>query len=328
MDNKHQQDIAFTHSFLNYLTAAYQGRFAALNILQQLAFHGLSTEEIGRTRAALEKVRRWVVELSNQACLFSSSWTTPETFEAQNAYKLLEDIKPELQQTAEAVLTILADAGTPDNPQAVKFLIAAYGRYAYSRDNYVKGSIDYAKHFGYTDMAEQFGEVHKASALDVETAHNFLNVYKARTQVNDAFFRALFDECLPLPAVFRTHTHDINLLLAPYKGGVSFEVLDFFGPEIMQWKSLNFDAANAGYWRAYGFGAEEAADWLQTGLQAPAAAFDWKSRGIGFQDAAPWVQNNFSANVAARWLNAGFNCDQAVHYINRGVNDPEVAKKG
>lgn len=327
MDLKHQQDIAFTHSFLNYLTAAYQGRFAALNIMQQLAFQGLNADEIPRTRQVLEKVRRWVADLSNGICVFSASWTAPETFEAQSAYKMLEDIKPELQQVAETTLLILNDASAPDQPQVIKYLISSYGRYAYSRDNYVKGSIEYGKTFGYDDIVQQYSTLLKASARDVEAAHTFLSTYKNPALVNEVFFRAMFDECLALPGLFRTHVHDINLLLAPYKGGLTFELADFFGPEIMQWQALNFDATTAGYWRAYGFDADEAAAWVQTGFEAPAFAFEWKSQGVKASEALPWAQGNFPAGLAVRWMRAGYNCFQAADYINRGINTPEEVDK-
>ncbi|MBN8549777.1 MAG: hypothetical protein J0M12_10730 [Deltaproteobacteria bacterium] len=326
MDPKHQQDIAFTHNFLNYLTAAYQGRFAAFNILQQLGFEGLKIEEIGRTRSILEKVRGWVSDLSNQICLFSASWTTPETFEAQSAYKLLADIQPELQAIADTAFSVLGDAATPQQPQRIKFLISSYGRYAYSRDNYIKGAIEYGKLFGHQDIVEQYTPLLGITTRDVQLVHSLITAYKSPTPVDADFFKTLSDECIALPGLFRTYVHDVHVLLAPYKGGMSFENAGFFGPEILQWQSLGFDPTSAGYWRAYSFTPEEAAAWIQGGWQTPADAFDWRLHGFDAATGGSWAQAGFPAATAARWLGAKYSPDKALSLINQGFDDPDQVK--
>jgi hypothetical protein len=322
MDSKHQQDLAFTHAILNYLTAAYQGRFAGLNILQQLAFEGLPVEEITRSRSVLEKVRRWVADMNQQMTLFSSSWTAPETFDAQSACQMLEEMRVELGQLAESCAVFIGDPETPKKPGQVKFLIAAYGRYAYARDNYIKGFVEYGNNFGYADLAAQYAQLQEGAAKDVETTHALLSAYKNPQQVNDLFFRSLFDECVSLPGIFRTHVHDINLLLAPFKGGITFESLAFFGPEVSQWQTAGFDPGTAGYWRAYFFTPLEATDWRQCGVLAASIAIEWKLLGIDGVTAAPWVKAGFPPALAATWIEAKYTAEQALDMIDRGIQEP------
>lgn len=322
MDQKHQQDLEYTHSVLNYLNATYQGRFASLNVLQQLGYQGFAIAEIERTRSVLEKVRRWTSELWQQVCLLSPSWTQPETFEAQSALQFAEAIRVELLQVAEECQAFLNDAATPQKPQQVKFLIASYARFAYSRDNYIKGFIEFAKVFGQPTMLHYYTSLQPTATEDIETVAAMLNAYKDPSQPAHNFFGALFHECVRLPGVFRTHVHDLLQLLAPFQGGFSFERAGIVAVEALDWQNASFGPVQAGYWRAYNFSPEEASRWVKAGFESAAVAFDWKLFSILPEVASQWAQRGAPAAVAVEWLRAGYTVEAAADLIARGIKEP------
>ncbi len=322
MDQKLEQDLNLSHAILNYLTATYQGRFAALNILQQLKYEGISSQEIERTRSILEKTRRWTDDLWNQIALFSTEWTQAETFDAQACLKYTEEIHEELLIVANETAAYLGDAGTPQKPPQIKYLIAAYGRFAYSRDNYIRGFIELGKRLNKPDVLQYYSSLQGGTKQDVDTAHAMLNAYKDPTQATEGFFASLFQECVALPGVLRTHAHDISLLVAQFYGGVSFERLGFTMSDALEWQGQSFAPAQAGYWRAYSLTPAESVRWVQAGVQSPALAFEWKLLAIEPQDAQRWIQGGVPAAVARRWIDAGYPPDRALDMMARGVKFP------
>lgn len=319
---KIQQDIELSHAILNYITAAYQGRFAFLNILQQLGFQGVDVQEIEKTRLVLQKARTWVNDLAQQVCLFSVDWKQAETFDAQTALQWLDAMRVESLEVAEAVRQILLDPKTPQNSQHIKFLIAAFGRFAYARDNYVKGFVEHAKTFMLPEMLRQYSELQAEATQDVEATHTYLAAYKNPQQDAKIFLDKLFDDSVGLPGAFRTHAHDSIQLISPFQGGLDFQRAGFSPMDALDWQTAGFAPLFAGYWRAYDFTPSAALQWNDAGFRDAKIAFEWKFHSIDPATASEWAAKNFLPEAALPWIAAGYNPDSALEAINNGQSPP------
>ncbi|MBX7143646.1 MAG: hypothetical protein K1X79_04275 [Oligoflexia bacterium] len=328
MDQRLQKDIEFTHSMLNFINAAFQGRFTFYNILDQLCFQSLPIEEIERSQRVLDKVTRWKSQLFGGALLFSSAANSPESFEAQNALELLENLRPDLTALSQQCAAILGDNQTPSKPENVKLLIAAYGRFAYSREHYIKGFLELGSLMKLIDILERFNPLALPAQQDVARANELVTAYKPPSQVNPQFFGYLQSLCLHLPSIFLSAIHDINLLISPYKGGISYAGLGIPAQEGKQWQDYGFSPSQAGYWRAYYMGPEEAASWMKCGFQSAQSAADWRALGIPSQVAPYWLARGFNPFQAVPWFQAGIDPDQALEHIRNGINHPAQLRQG
>lgn len=322
MDQRLQKDIEFTHSMLNFINAAFQGRFTFYNILDQLAFRSLPVEEIERSQRVLDKVSRWKGQLFNGTLLFSSSATSPESFEAQNALELLENLRPDLTTLSQQCAAILADNQTPSKPENIKLLIAAYGRFAYSREHYIKGFLELGSLMKLIDILERFNPLVAPAQQDVARANELATAYRPPSQVAPQFFGYLQSLSLHLPSIFLSAINDINQLISPYKGGLSYASLGIPAQEGKQWQDFGLSPAQAGYWRAFYMGPEEAMNWLKSGFQSAQSAADWRALGFSAQIAPYWLAKGFAPFQALPWFQAGIDPDQAIEYIKNGINHP------
>ena len=322
------KDRLITHSMLNYLAASYQGWFSSLNLLAQLEHPDFDDAEVTRIQQALNSINQWMAQLYQDECLFSASWTTAETFEAKHALDLMEKLKPDLTRVAADTVRLVELQQLPTDPEA-RYLLAMLGRHAYSRDAYIRGFIEYGERFGMAAMSEKYGELLPQSDELINRVNQLLRQYRSSNlhvaEADQGFFILLHDSCRNLGPVFRTHLHDINQLLSPFKGGFSFQAGEFSKAEADHWQNSGFGPAQAGYWRAYGVEPAEARAWCDAKIQEVAAAMDWRQCGFNAEVAAPWAEQGFPPGYALMWMKAGFTAEKAREQIAAGVLEPPHA---
>lgn len=295
--------------------------------LDSLGYEGTPLEEIDRSRKVFERALKWRTSIWKHELLFSSSWKSPESFESENTVSALLNLLPELENVARALLQILVDPKTPENPEQIKFLIAAYARHASAQEHYIRGFLEYAAVLSDPQIAAQFNMALPGALEEVESSKSFISTYKAGQIPLTNFLGTLQQATLLLPCVFRTHIHDINLLTAPLRGGIGFEQLGIDGSEAMRWQQLGLAPGPAGYWMSYGMGPEEAATWMQNGFTAAAIAAPWRFRQFPPAVAIAWVQRGFAPQIAQPWFQAGSDPDQALGFIQQGVEHPAQLKR-
>jgi hypothetical protein len=327
MDQNLAQDIRFTHGLINYLVASYQGRMTFFSSLDSLAYQGTPLEEIDRSRKVFDRALKWKNSIWKHELLFSSAWKTPESFESENTVDSLLNLLPELENIARALLQILVDPKTPDSPEQIKFLIAAYARHAYGQEYYIRGFLEYATVLSDPKIAAQFNLALPGALDEVESAKYFITSYNNAQVPLPSLLGLLQQVTLLLPCVFRTHIHDINLLTAPLRGGVGLEQIGFDEAEAARWQQIGLSPGPAGYWRAYGMSPDESATWIQNGFTAAAIAAPWRFRQFTPAVAISWVQRGFSAQLAQPWFQAGSDPDQALGFIQQGVEHPAQLKR-
>lgn len=322
------KDRLVTHSITNYLNASYQGKFASLNVLSQTKHESFQDDEIAQVQQTMAKIGAWNAQLYQDECLFSAAWSSPETFDAKHALDLLEKLKPEISGLSTELVRILNLSELPSDGD-IKFLLAALTRQAYSKDAYIRGFIEYGSRFGLPQMVTKYEELLPGSSSQLQRVHELLNAFRQSDclveKMEPSFFAFLHDAALNSPAVFRTHLHDINLLLSPFKGGgITFPQAEFSRAESDLWQNAGFGPVPAGYWRAYGINPEEARAWTDAKLGEAAAAAEWRNCGFDPQSAAGWAEIGFVPGYAAGWLKAGYSPQQAKEYAERGVFDPPL----
>lgn len=321
------KDKYVSHSITNYLLASYQGKYTFINILNMLKFPGVDPGEIGPIKQALSKVSLWTSRLWQGQDLVAASWTEPKTIDAKEALQLLEMLKPDLAQLVFRTKVILNNPKFFIEPNDVKLLIAAFGRFAYSRENYLKGLIEFAKTFNLPAMITDYSALLPVAEEDVRAANSFVESFRVPEKLTPTFYRLLRARAFTLPGIFNTYLHDINQLLGPFKGGFSYDNADFTREEIKIWLDAGFEPAPAGYWRAYEFSPAESISWMRANVSDPGMAFDWRLNGFDTLAALPWMNKNFPPHVARSWVEVGYDPGRALEAIERGITDPQSAPK-
>lgn len=319
-----QRDSQTTHAITNYLYAAFQGRYAFLNVLQQLNYPEFNQNLIGECAGALDQVATWKRLSAEGRDLFSASWSTPETAESQLALAMLDGLKPDLYGLAQEVTRTLAAGQWGSSPTETTLLLAAYARHAYSRENYIQGFIEFAERLKLPEALAQYHSMLPEATRELQLVQLLLTTFSqlGGQSPGKEFFYSLTQHTFRLPAIFRTHAHDINQLLAQYRGGLSFENADFSREETEEWRGGSFNPQSAGYWRAYGFSAREAVGWTELRIKEPAEAFLWKLNGLEAKRAQPWVAQSFPPGLAAEWERSGTLTEEAVIWREKGINRP------
>ena len=316
-----------THTFTNYLNAGYQGQFAFLNVLSRLNHPAANPAGISKARETLAKVSAWTADLWKGISLFAANWQTPQTFEAQKALSLLEDLRGDLGLTANNIGGIVsADQSTYSEDQ-IKYLLAGLARSLYSKDNYLRGFADYGKAFNIPEMINQYSPMVQNCGAEIAALHAQMNAYKEGKISNpDEFRLQLRYRAFMLPGIFRSQMHDISQLTAAYKGGLTYDLAGIEQNRAAQWAQLGCPPQVAGYWEAYFIGPEEAFAWTNAGIRDHELAATWRLHGFNPATVEPWLKLSYPPFIAMRWAQAGFSADKALEHIQRGVTDPSTVK--
>ncbi len=319
------KDRETTFSILNYIRAAYQGKLAGLNLLSQVSYPGFSSEELTSVQHNITKIEDWVQQLYNGECLFSASSTSLDTFDAQHAFGLLEKLKPDLSKLAEVTEKILRLQQLPSDDD-VKILLSNYTRQLYARDTYIRGLIEYCKAYGDPATVNEYLQASEQSTKAIEHQQEVVRVFREGgfniKNVEPSWLQHVHGMTISLPIIFRSLVVDISQLIAPFKGGFTFQNFDFSREESDEWQGAGFGAVQAAYWRAQMFTPLDSQGWLQAGFKDPVMANAWKAVGFEPQIAIYWAQKGFSPDYAMLWASAGYDVDKAIKEIEGGVKQP------
>lgn len=326
MNDHLTDDLEASHLILNYLNAGYQGQFTYHNILSQLKFVSFSLENVSKTREVLNQVNMWLESLWINIPIVKASWTTPEDYKSRRALELLEELREGLREQATTVFKIFGRKDLTPEAESVKVLIASFGRYAYARENYVRGFIEYAKVFAQPEIKATYEELLKDSEIELNMTHQLIKLFQKNQKLSDTEFEQLLDLTLTLPGTFCTQIHDINQVIAPLKGGFSFKLAEIGEKEEKKWREAQIEAVDAGYWRAFGIKPEEVGVWIENGFKEALQVARWKLWGFAPAEAKPWFEAGLPENMAAVWYKAGYSAEKAIEHIEKGVVHPsEVA---
>lgn len=326
MDESIIQDIVASHTLINLLASGYQGAYAGMNSLIQ-SQHFLGSQEIllqyDRTIA---RITRWNDELFKGIPLISKKWTSVETFEAQTAFDDLAKLRKELVQGVDDLKAIKGKFQSSRTQDDIKLLFSLYVRFAYARDSFIRGQIDYAKNFRLRDLFDnvsKFAAQIEGAIPEIDGMFDQLNAPNYPKE----FVELLDRRTSELVTTFALQAHEMSLSLAMFEPALTYELADIGKYEAERWVSSNIAPAPAGYWRAFDIGPEEAAAWMQVSIDRPAAVNAWRKSGFSPGDAVHWAQLGIPPEPAALWRDAGFTAEESLALVKKGVTDPQVAKK-
>lgn len=318
------KDRELSFSIVNYLSASYRGKLAGYTLLGQLEHSSFDPDDMTVIQSVTDRIADWLSGLTRGETLFSASWKTPETFEAQNALSLLTKLKPDIIEAANQIEDYLSGKGKIDS-ESCKLLFSYLIRSSFARDIYLRGFIIYGNTFNKPQIVKNYtnllGAAVEHSKIIQQGLELFRQVQYDLSNLNPEFLNTLMSASSELPAIFRTHVHDINLLAANYSEA-TFANLDFSQEEANAWGLVGIDPGNAGYWRAYGFEPQKTIAWIQSFINNPAEALAWESSNFTPESALPWRQLGFPLEAALVWGDAGYSAQIAKENIDKGINYP------
>lgn len=330
MEKTFELDTIVSHNILNYLFAGYQGDYTYTSILLDFQVPTAKTERRDEDAKILTRVITWLQGLEKGDCLFASSWTTPQTFDAQRAIKWLEELKAPIQAASLTLRRIVREPDIRSHREDFIELVAGYARFAYSGKFYNEGMLYAANLLGKKDVVEGLKVPVEHANAEMRHAAYFIQLLKTEgaEKFPADYFQVLLDDARRAPAIFNAQIHDINQILAQFNGGVTWGSLEFTPAESDLWKSRNFKPSEAGYWRAYEISPDDAITWRQVGIATPGIAAAWREAKFDPATAAAWGKQGASPALARRWLDAGHSPGEAFSYISRGILDPSKLPKG
>ncbi|MCB0310198.1 MAG: hypothetical protein KDD42_03120 [Bdellovibrionales bacterium] len=327
-NTKNKEDLILSHSIINYLAAGYQGQYTFLNILERLALPSLNQELIQTSKDALKTIVTWKKDLSEGLSLFSASWKAPQTFEAKRAIKMLEELRGELFKACVNTIKVLGLEYEKVDDGLLRYLIATHGRFAYARENYIRGHLEFSQALEDKNLSEQYKNHLENCSADIQLAHDLIKRFQdLKPEERKELVSAAKYHCLSLPGAFRAQALDINILLAVYRGPLTFNQSGINAENEEKWRSMGAVPEVAGYWEAYGIGPDEAQSWSNIGIADHELAAAWRLHGFDPETARSWLENGIPPIIAITWRAAGFSAEDTSYNLRDGIMDPAKGYK-
>lgn len=321
------EDQTLTHSIVNLLNSGYQGMYAFANILQQFSHPAYSEDLQKNIESRLDRISGWMDDIYKGAELFSASWDSPKTFEASDALAVCNELGSDIIYTANLLRSMLSSKEPLSDPSNLVFMVATYGRIAYTKENYLRGLDELGKYSENEEVQRRIGEGLALVADEVKQTHWMINQLSSDEGITPRFTSELLLMSFNTVPSLYTQVHDLNQLNARFKGGLNGENLGFTKEEEKLWSEARIPPVPAGYWRAYLFGPNEAVAWTATGIEIPVNAFQWKLAGFNPDDSALWAPSNLHPQIAKFWKDAGYDPQTAADFVKQGITDPSKIVK-
>lgn len=330
LKTKISEDLEYSLGVINYLSSCYNGRYAFFKVLSDLGVAGVDPNELGRSADILKRIEPWFDELTKGIPLFAANWTAPGTFEAKKALDFLEAIKPELRWISTVALKALTQGNPKNLPlDELRILAACIARMKISNRAYSLGQVRFGEALQLAEFSAYYKALLPQLEEDLHATWIMTEALKDPTAVlGDSFIAGLAAEVETISPLALSQVHDINILTARFRGGISFATIEFTPQEAPAWVSAGLSPSDAGFWRAYGIAAPEASLWLKSGIEHPSVMVVWRGLGFSISDASTWLQLQFSnPHEAAAWRDAGFPPIEARSFRDRGITDPAAVPR-
>lgn len=301
-----QFDVYLTHAVLNATVAGFQGKFTALNMLQQFDFAGVSSHHLSELREALRILTGWNDRLFSGEALLTTADKAPISTDAPKIWQLFLELRKELLALAGELAVFQRVPDAAQNMEAAHYLVAGLGRFAYSREHYIKGLVKYGEVFGPPESVQRWRQALAGCDKELARVHRLFDSVAALEADDKRFFEEIRQRSLKLSGVFRAQAHDMAVIIGLARGGLTYDMAGIDQVEAMDWDEQSVDPQTAGYWAAYEIGPSEALGWIGVDFSDPGSAAAWRIQGFVPQTAAAWSQAGFEPRTAKHWLRSGF----------------------
>ncbi len=306
-----QFDFEISHTAINTLHSAYQGKIAALNAAAQMG-SPLDPTERTALKTRLDTIGEWGRVLWQDTPLLTKATRQQPTQQAQQAFQMFDDLKVLFYQAADDLETSLSQQQISDD-QIYRDLTVAFVWYAYAREHYLKGLLAYCDVMKAAGQAQQYRQILGACQAEIRKAHTFMAAVSGGLQDRKAVWIQLYDATINLPGMFRSQSADIDILRSRYAGKITYAGVHIGEGEAITWSQMGVPADEAAYWKAYGITPEEAAQWKLMKFDDATYTSGWRVRG-------------FQPKQAAEWRTEGFTVKQAALNRDMGYTDPGIAR--
>ncbi len=301
-----QFDVYLTHAVLNATFAGFQGKFTALNMLQQLDFAGVSSTHLEELREALGTLTDWNDQLFAGQALLTTADKVPISADAPKIWQLFLELRKELLALAGELSVFQRVPEAAQNMEAAHYLVAGLGRFAYSREHYIKGLVKYGEVFGPPESVQRWRQALTSCDKELARVHRLFDSVAALEIEDKRFFEEIRQRALKLSGVFRAQAHDMAVIIGLARGGLTYDMAGIDQMEAMDWDEQAVDPQTAGYWAAYEIGPAEAQGWMGVNFSDPGSAAAWRIQGFVPETAAAWSESGFEPRSAKHWLRSGF----------------------
>lgn len=319
------KDIHLSAEFVTMLRAGFFSQILFEGALAKLECSLLPETYLDTAHKAFDKIDVWIKDIASNLPIFSTSWTSPETFDAISAMNFMREIKRDLLWLIPQVEEALRLPNLAQERDAVKLLAAACLRSAATRNSYVETLSAIFTKLQAKDLAAQV-------ALELESSRDYFQVsqvivdtFASKAAYADDLCEKLRSEASLTPSDFRAHIHDANILLHVYAKEFTFDLAEVPRDEAQTWIDKRIPAVAAGYWRAYEFSPEDFLEWTNLGVSGAPLAANWRRAQFGPQEAVEWIKEGLTPAIARTWQDSGLDPARVVSMLQRGITDPSRA---
>lgn len=321
------KDLHLTTEFLAFLRAGLFAQIMLEGAASRLGASFLPPHYVENAHKGFDKLDTWLKELEDGLPIFSTSWSSPDTFEAISAMGFMKELKRDLLWFAQIVEEALRIPDLVDNQEAVKLLAAGVHRSAATRLAYLETLNETFLKLKAPDRAQQSAAEMPEAKGFLQTANTIIDIFSDENQHTQELCDRLRIEASLVPADMRAHAHDARILLNVYAKQFDYELAEIPSAEARAWFDMKIPAVAAGYWFAYQFTPNEFARWASVGVRgAPIAAY-WRRAGFIPEEAVTWIQKGLPPMIAREWSAAGFNAERTVAMLQRGITEPTKAPR-
>jgi hypothetical protein len=321
------KDLHLTTEFLAFLRAGLFAQIMLEGAASRLEASFLPPHYVESAHQGFDKLDMWIKDLEDGLPIFSTSWASPDTFEAISAMRFMKDLKRDLLWFAQIVEDALRIPDLADNHEAVKLLAAGVHRSASTRLAYLETLNATFLKLKAADRAQQSdAEIPEAKGF-LQTANTIVDIFSDENQHTQDLCERLRIEASLVPADMRAHAHDARILLNVYAKQFDYELAEIPSADAKAWFDMKIPAVAAGYWYAYRFTPQDFGRWISVGVRgAPIAAY-WRRAGFGPDEAVTWIKQGIPPMIAREWSAAGFDASRTVAMIQRGITEPTKAPR-
>ena len=328
MEEKLRQDIQLSYSLTSSIYAAANGSVLMQSVMEDLEHPLASAERLDIFKRLVAKSKTWVEQVLDGVPLISLSVDSIDSFDAQAAFDAADKVRDDLDQTGSLVTAVLAAGTLYTVLDDAQYALAAFGRFVFSRDAYMRSHIRFCEIMGLEGAAEETRIMLPGAVESVAQFKDLFELFQAQGQaIPQSALNDLFLLTKNIPPAFRTQAHELRMLHSTYQPEFTFDLAGIESTEAFRWQTLGIEAASAGYWRAQDIGPEEAIAWAQAGIADATSARLWRDNSFSPGDAATWFRNGFPPLLAERWKSAHFSATEALEALEKGFQDPALVKK-
>jgi len=321
------KDLHLSTEFLAFLRAGLLSQVTLENAESRLGAAFLPSNYIENAHKALDKIDEWLKDLEDGMPLFSTSWTSPETFEAISAMSSMKELKRDVLWFSQIVETALQVPALMDDRASVKLLAAGVFRSASTRLSYLETINTVFLKLKAGDRAQAAAAEIPEAQRYLQSANTIIDIFAGDAQYTPDLCERLRVEASLVPSDMRAHAHDARIFLNIFSKQFDYELAEIPAPEAQPWFDMRIPAVAAGYWHAYRFTPVDYARWASVGIRgAPLAAY-WRRARFDPESAVDWIQKGIPPMMAMEWARAGFDAGRAVAMLQRGITDPSKAPR-